>query len=393
MGRPTPWGADRAAPDELDGRVRAGYASWPFRVGGAGQSCVEVASVGQRSASDLPSDLTRLHAGWRAALQMKLPMPLDRRGLEAVEQTLIQQRLVDADRPASGRAELTKEDRRRIVERILACEELPDRYRAAACLALQTGRVDLLLEGLSVTGGIRRELQQTFRPVFAYLAVVLAFAAVCSYLLAFFVSPELDRAQMDLSFPNGEAVETEGSSAWWLGLIGAFNLIGAVGCAVVSLSSGASAAIVDRSITRRYRSERLISAAADIQRQVAATEGEADGWPGTWALVSRLVGLPPEEQSSRWRGSGVSHSDGRPPASEVQDRSMPEWLLIARHHRVVSLHRLRRLRMTVPLVLCGVCAGAVVAVYATALFVPLANLLTEMSAPEVSGVSTGGPLR
>ena len=365
--------------------------------------------MAEQAFDDLPRELKRLHAGWRAALRMKLPMPLDRDDLDAVEQSLVRHRLVSidrpsdrpidrsVDRPASEPAEAKKQDSQRLVERILACEDLPGRYRSAACVVLQTGRVDLVLEGLSASGQLRRELQQAFRPVFAYLAVILLFTAACSYLMASFVSPELDRARVDLSHHRGTSVEAEGSSAWWLGLIGALSFIGGVGFAAVSFSSAASSAIVDRSITRRYRSERLISVAAEIQRQLAMTKCDVESPWVSRSLVSQLIGVSPNEwaneRPSAGRGSGASGSDGPAPASEVRHRGVSEWQLIARHYHVVSQHRLRRLRMTVPFVLCGIFAGAVVAMYTMTLFVPLADLLTEMSGPEVSGIPMQGPMR
>jgi hypothetical protein len=106
------------------------------------------------------------------------------------------------------------------------------------------------------------------------------------------------------------------------------------------------------------------------------------GIEGT-AAEQTATGLVGASLSQKQTPRTVSRSDQSP--SDLQRLS-----LVAKHHHARSNTRLRQLRFGLPLLLVMTLGSAGVLMYSLAMFIPLTNLLYEMSAPIVDPVMKWG---
>lgn len=253
--------------------------------------------------------------------------------------------------------------------------ELPEKYVSGFSVYLLTGRTDLVLDAMSVDRRANRELARVARPSLAYLAILVLVGALGSGVLAFALL-WLDRLRNDLLLvPHSLAVSTElrpwitESQLFILPWIALLILVIVCACLLTPVSAGIAKLLGGFGYVNSQR------------RTMAARVEHA-------LVMSGVGGAAAEQTATKLVGSHLSRkrvlrtvTRGDQSLSDLQRLGLE-----AKHYHARSNARLRQLRFGLPLLLVMTFGSAGVLLYSLALFVPLTNLLYELSAPTVDPV-------
>ena len=89
-------------------------------------------------------------------------------------------------------------------------ENLPTGYLTALQMFEQTGRIDLVLDSLSLRRTVASELSRALRPAWLYLALLLVLATVGMIVFSTFSAPKVVRMRADMALMPRVAV----SESW-----------------------------------------------------------------------------------------------------------------------------------------------------------------------------------
>jgi hypothetical protein len=243
---------------------------------------------------------------------------------------------------------------------------LPAQYKAAASVFAATGEMDLVLEGLSVTGQVRRTLfRVAFRSIF-YLAMLLF---VASLLLAFFseaIDPTIKVFRADLSLAPSPLAPLRNAPILASSMVAYFSL-GFVAILILMLAGGTSR-IASWLGGRGYRTNCETAMVLRIAGRLVEYGFAADE---AVELASRLVGAT--DASERIAMATTTGSDKSGEASRQMDN--------ARYFQYAAESQIETLRVLVPVLLVAGIGGGATLVYSVALFSPLVSLLYDLSIP------------
>ncbi len=256
--------------------------------------------------------------------------------------------------------------------------DLPQKYVNGFTVYWLTGRTDLVLDALSVDLRAERELSRVARPSLAYLAVLVVTGILGSGVLAVMLLAVDDLREDLLRVPHSLAVSS--AVAPWLpesllrilpGIaLLIFVLIG------ISLLPWVTAAIVKCFGGFGYLTS---------QRRVVAAQVEQE------LLLAGIDGAEAERTAHLLAGAPLQqkHTPQLGPPSELTSGDVPLCKLEAQYYQAQSNSRLRQLRFSLPLLLVILLGSVGVLLYSLTLFVPLTDLLHDLSAPLADPVIGG----
>jgi hypothetical protein len=258
-------------------------------------------------------------------------------------------------------------------------DALPQKYVDGFEVYMVTGRTDLVLDAMSIGRRAERELTRIARPSLLYLAILVLTGALGSGVLAIVLLVVSELRTDLLLLPHSTAVSSDTkpwseSQVFMLPLFALLLLLVVSACLLAPVSAWIAKCMGGFGYLSSQR--RAVAARVEHALVLAGVKG-ADAEQ----TASRLVGLRRTEKRPL---RTVSRNDQSP--SDLQ-----RLRLEAKHHHVWSNTRLRQMRFGLPLLLVMTLGSAGVLAYSLTLFVPLTNLLNELSAPSVDLVTKRGP--
>lgn len=214
---------------------------------------------------------------------------------------------------------------------------LPASYVSAFRIFQQTGRIDLVLDSLSLPSTIAGELASTVRPVWFYLALMLVVATAGITVFATISAPRVAAIREDLALMPAATT----SDSWFAApdinpLLILLPLL-TIGMITLGLTTKGSATIVSGLGGRRYRTDRSRAVLANIER--AREDADDKDYTGRRSRLS----------------------------------------LMSAHAFSLAQHRLTRLRIGLPTLLVAVLGGGGALFYCLILFGPLIWLIHDLA--------------
>jgi hypothetical protein len=252
---------------------------------------------------------------------------------------------------------------------------LPQKYVSGFSVYMVTGHTDLVLDAMSVDLRAERELARVVRPSLAYLAILLLTGALGSGVLAIMLMVVNDLRSDLLLVPHSTGLSTAmrpwitESQAFMLPWIALLLLLVVSVCLLAPVSAWIAKCLGGFGYLTSQR--RAIAARVEHALVLSGVEGS-----DAEQTATRLVGFRSTQKRTL---RTVSRNDQSP--SDLQRLGLE-----AKHYHAWSNTRLRQLRFGLPLLLVMTLGSAGVLMYSLTLFVPLTNLLYELSAPSVDPV-------
>lgn len=259
-------------------------------------------------------------------------------------------------------------------------DALPQKYVDGFAVYMVTGRTDLVLDAMSIGRRAERELTRIARPSLLYLTILVLTGALGSGVLAIVLLVVSELRNDLLLLPHSTAVSSDTKP--WISESQVFMLPwGAL--LLLLVVSACLLAPVSAWIAKCLGGFGYLSSQ---RRAVAARVEHA-------LVLAGVKGADAEQTATRL--VGLRRTAKRPPRTVSRNDQSPSDLqrlrLEAKHHHVWSNTRLRQMRFGLPLLLVMTLGSAGVLAYSLTLFVPLTNLLNELSAPSVDPVMKWGP--
>lgn len=269
--------------------------------------------------------------------------------------------------------------------------DLPDQYRAALHLVSVSGAADLAIEGLAGKSDSRRELARAIRMPLVYVILVLLLAAVLAHFFTISIAPSFASMRQDLQLVPIIDTPKRWDPIEWLGTLATLWALAATLLLLV-VALGGTVNIARRLGGRRFEWDRLASRAirsADLlaRRGVPLEQAIAvgcqllgDSKAGRHVREILNLEVPPDDGATE-----QSTPNPRLASGEDDSAAMPPSLTyltaLADQLELSADTRLDLLKALYPVAMVFAAGLSVVAIYALALFLPLTEMLNDLTNP------------